>query len=55
MWTKRFLTDQLALALAGRAAEELVYGFDELSSLNQYRLMLARQIATKMLNAGELA
>jgi len=52
MWTKRYLREQLLVALAGRAGEELVYGVDELSSLNQHRLMLARQIATKMLNAG---
>lgn len=43
IWTKRYLTDQLQLALAGRAAEELVFGFEELSSLNQHRLIMARQ------------
>ncbi|KAL6745810.1 hypothetical protein V8C86DRAFT_1657986 [Haematococcus lacustris] len=52
VWTKRYLREQLLLALAGRAAEELVMGRDELSSLHQYRLMLARQIAHKLLNAG---
>jgi hypothetical protein len=31
---------------------QLVFGFEELSSLNQHRIMLARQIAIKMLNAG---
>lgn len=40
------------MALAGRAAEEVVFGLDELSSLNQHRLMLARQIVHKMLNSG---
>lgn len=44
---------QLLVALAGRAGEEVVYGRDEMSSLNQSRNMLARQIASKMLNAGE--
>jgi ATP-dependent Zn protease len=40
------------VALAGRAGEELVMGRDEMSSLHQYRLMMARQIATKLLNSG---
>lgn len=31
---------------------QLVFGHEELSSLNQHRIMLARQIAIKMLNAG---
>ena len=31
---------------------QLVFGKDELSSLNQHRLMLARQIVTKMLDSG---
>jgi len=52
MWTKRYLEEQLLVALAGRAAEEVVFGLDELSSLNQHRLMFARQIVHKMLNAG---
>ena len=52
MWTKRYLQEQLLVALAGRAAEEVVYGPDELSSFNQHRLMMARQIVTKMMNAG---
>jgi hypothetical protein len=30
--------------LAGRAAEELVFGRDELSSLHQAKLMLAREV-----------
>ena len=53
MWTKRYLREQLLVALAGRAGEEVVYGRDEMSSLHQSRNMLARQIATKMQNAGE--
>eukprot|EP00798_Chlamydomonas_sp_ICE-L_P007699 gene7699-863_t len=52
MWTKRYLKEQLLVALSSRAAEELVFGPDELSSLNQHRIMFARQIVTKMLNAG---
>jgi hypothetical protein len=32
------------MALAGRASEEVVLGKDELSSLNQHRLMFARQV-----------
>ncbi|GBF88960.1 cell division protein [Raphidocelis subcapitata] len=52
VWTKAYLKQQLLLALAGRAGEEIVYGLDGLSSLNQARLQLARQISHKMLNAG---
>lgn len=52
MWTKRYLSEQLLVTLAGRAGEEVVYGRDEMSSLNQSRNMMARQIATKMLNSG---
>jgi hypothetical protein len=40
------------MALAGRAGEELTFGHDELSSLNQHRLQLARQIVHKLLNSG---
>jgi hypothetical protein len=35
VWTKAYLKQQLLVALAGRAGEELVYGMDGLSSLNQ--------------------
>ena len=52
VWTRAYLKQQLLVALAGRAAEELLLGGDELSSLNQHRLVLARQIVHKMLNAG---
>ncbi len=52
VWTYRYLTEQLQVALAGRAAEELVLGRDELSSLSQHRLQFARQTAFKMMNAG---
>jgi hypothetical protein len=40
------------MALAGRAGEELMFGRDEMSSLNQHRLQLARQIVHKLLNSG---
>jgi cell division protease FtsH len=52
IWTRRYLREQLVLSLAGRAAEELAYGVEEMSTLHQAKLMLARQIATKMLNSG---
>jgi hypothetical protein len=52
VWTKRYLQQQLLVALAGRAGEEAVFGVEELSSLNQARLQFARQVAHKMLNAG---
>ncbi len=48
----RYLEEQLLMALAGRAGEELMFGRDELSSLNQHRLQLARQIVHKLLNSG---
>ncbi len=35
-----------------RAAEELLLGREELSSLQQHRLQMARQIAFKMINSG---
>lgn len=44
MWTRQYLEQQLRLVLAGRAAEELVYGKEELSSLHQLKLMMARQV-----------
>lgn len=52
IWTRRYLCEQLQLALAGRAAEEIIFGFDELSSLSQHRLQLARQIVHKLLDSG---
>jgi cell division protease FtsH len=52
IWTRRYLREQLVLSLSGRAAEEMVFGVDEMSSLHQAKIMLARQIATKMLNSG---
>jgi len=52
VWTRRYLREQLVLAMAGRAAEEDAYGVDEMSTLHQDKLMLARQIATKMVNSG---
>lgn len=44
VWTRQFLEQQLRMVLAGRAAEELVYGLDEMSSLHQHKLMMARQV-----------
>ena len=34
--------------LSGRAGEELVYGGDEVSTINQRRLVLARRIVTQL-------
>ena len=47
------LAQQLTLSCAcasatGRAGEELVYGGDEVSTLNQRRLVLARRIVSKL-------
>jgi cell division protease FtsH len=47
-FTKRYLEEQLLTVLAGRAAEEVVYGEDELSTMQQRRLVLARRIVTKL-------
>ena len=44
VWTKAYLEQQLLVALAGRAGEELVFGPEELSSLNPGRLQLASQL-----------
>jgi ATP-dependent Zn protease len=44
VWTRGYLEQQLRLMLAGRAAEELVFGRDELSSLHQAKLMMAREV-----------
>ena len=37
---------------AGRAAEELVYGPDEMSTMNQRRLVMARRIVQKLVRAA---
>ena len=48
------MEEQLLVLLAGRAGEEVFFGMDGLSSLNQHRIMTARQLVTKMLNSGTL-
>ena len=47
-FTARYMKEQLLTVLAGRAAEELVFGPDELTTMQQRRLVLARRIATKL-------
>ena len=47
-FTRRYLKEQMLTVLAGRAAEEVVYGADELTTMQQRRLVLARRIATKL-------
>jgi cell division protease FtsH len=42
------MKEQLLTVLAGRAAEELVFGPDELTTMQQRRLVLARRIVTKL-------
>ena len=39
---------------AGRVAEELIYGADEVSTINQRRLVLARRIVTKLVAAAAM-
>ena len=40
--------------LPGRAGEELIYGGDEVSTVNQRRLVLARRIVTKLVVASAM-
>ncbi|KAI8110063.1 hypothetical protein M9435_001743 [Picochlorum sp. BPE23] len=47
-FTKRYLEEQLLTVLAGRAAEEIYYGEDEMSTMQQRRLVMARRIVTKL-------
>lgn len=47
-YTKRYLEEQLLTVLAGRAAEEVVFGPEELTTMQQRRLVLARRIVTKL-------
>jgi hypothetical protein len=54
IWTRAYLEQQLQLMLAGRAAEELVFGRDELSSLHQAKLMLAREVRVQAAPTGFL-
>lgn len=44
VWTRQYLEQQLVMILAGRAAEELVFGREEMSSLHQHKIMQARQV-----------
>ncbi|CAG9461273.1 unnamed protein product [Pedinophyceae sp. YPF-701] len=48
LFTRRYLEEQLRMELAGRAAEEVLLGVDELSSINQRRLVNARRIVEKL-------
>jgi ATP-dependent Zn protease len=48
VWTRQYLEQQLRMVLAGRAAEELVYGIDEMSSLHQHKIMQARQVCNSL-------
>lgn len=47
-FTRRYLEEQLLTVLAGRAGEELIYGEEDLSTMQQRRLVLARRIVTKL-------
>lgn len=48
LFTRAYLEQQLLTVLAGRAAEELTYGPEGMSSLNQRKLILARRIVQKL-------
>lgn len=41
--------------MPGRAAEELVYGADEISTINQRRLVMARRIVTKLVATAAMS
>lgn len=47
VWTRQYLEQQLVMILAGRAAEELVFGREEMSSLHQHKIMQARQVRAR--------
>ncbi|PRW60288.1 cell division isoform B [Chlorella sorokiniana] len=48
LWTRRYLEQQLLTTLAGRAAEELIYGLDDMSTMHQMRITDARRIVQKL-------
>ncbi|KAK9821639.1 hypothetical protein WJX74_002762 [Apatococcus lobatus] len=54
LWTRRYLEEQLITVLAGRAAEELAYGLEEMTSINQGKLVLARRIVQKLVASAAL-
>jgi hypothetical protein len=39
---------------AGRAGEEIIYGGDEVSTINQRRLVMARRIVSKLVVSGAM-
>lgn len=53
-FTKRYLEEQLLVVLASRAAEEMAFGPDEMSSINQRRLVMARRIVQKLIVSGNM-
>merc|ERR1711924_158139 len=48
MYSKRYLEGQLAVALGGRVAEELIYGEDEVTTGASNDLQQVRNIARRM-------
>jgi cell division protease FtsH len=58
-FTRRYLEEQLLTVLAGRAAEEVIFGPDELTTMQQRRLVTARRIVAKLvvstgMNSGDV-
>merc|ERR1711988_423416 len=49
MYTKKYLCAQLAVALGGRVAEEIVYGKDEITTGASNDLQQVRNIARRMI------
>merc|ERR1740121_2760737 len=50
MYTKRYLENQLAVALAGRVAEEVIYGPEEITTGASNDLQQVRNIARRMVS-----
>lgn len=53
-FTRQYLDEQLLMTLAPRAAEELYFGPENMSSMNQRQLVMARRIVQKMIASGNM-
>merc|ERR1712050_656162 len=54
-FTRDYLDDQLVMTLAGRAAEMIVYGTADVSTIAQERLENARRIVTKLIASASMS
>lgn len=53
-FTQRYLSEQLLMILASRAGEEIIYGKEEMSTINQRKIAMARRIVQKLLISDNL-